>query len=910
MLKRRPGLLAAATEVLLDLSALPVYAQQKWLAFVAFACEAVGVAANIGHFTGAPPDARTNFAYLTGSAALSRKLLMKVAQIYIQPHALPARVDGYFFCKWLAAGGIKSTGLSIEPANHAVTLISSVFRGDAYLDGFLRNAAMLHGYAGCEHLLIRAASPGHEHDRLVQHVREHPCAVYLNLAEDPGLYQVWNLGLRLSTARYISNVNLDDRRAPEHLVHLQGLLNSLPEVDVASTALRISTQKNLAWADSSDCPVWFADVGDQIYAANGLFKQGPDGLAARNLPHCMPLWRRRLHARVGEFDERRYGPSADWAFWLLAGGSGALFHFSNSPLGLYLRDEGSYWRKDPANRRFDERIVADFADLAVANRSLAAHKLTRPQSHEISAVLSLLREGACFEGVARLLDAAAPVPDRFYSETTRVLLDEVALQFLGCGDFRSIVACFAHAEGRRQFDGHAFNALVDIIHQFDPQRLGNHAVRARRCVELACVDLGECRGEPKGLLMLALLARRHREFPAEQALLQQAHDADAGTFWSVVQSVYRFIQPLPALCGAVSGISPANRLDQPVDSYHVVFYPDYTRNTYQNLLYRSLRDAGGQVRGTSDENEFLSIAPLPGVRNILHIHWVNRLFIPVDGECRESQIRGAQAFLAGLARQKQRGFALYWTIHNQLSHESCDPTAEMAFRQALYRLADRVFVHHPLAATLLDWLPDQRKLYLCEHGNYGVAAASKVPRSAARQTLGLGQGDFVVTHLGQIRDYKGLAEFLPVLFDQLATLPRMKLVIAGRVDSPGVRRWLQENRHPRIIVHDGFLSDEELISHMRAADLGFLSYRAILTSGSLFHWLTCSRPVLAPTCGTIPAYVIDDWNGFTYRNQESLKCVLAHCAKLPEEELARLGRNARTTAEQLDWGMWNFGKRG
>jgi glycosyltransferase involved in cell wall biosynthesis len=907
LLRQRLGLPDTATEVLLDLSALPSDDQRDWLRFVSFACETLGVAPVIGRFTGTPPESRRNFAYLTDSAALSRKLLLNVAQIYIQPRAAPTQVDAYLYDKWLAT---KGASLSLQPASHTVTLISSVFQGDEYLHGFLQNAAMLQGYAECEHLLIRAASPGDEHARLVQHVREHPGAVYLNLAEDPGLYPVWNLGVRLSTACYVSNFNLDDRRAPEHLAQLQGVLNSMPEVDVASTALRISTQRNLAWADSSDCPVWFADVGDQVYAANGLFQHGPDGLASRNLPHCMPLWRRRLHARVGEFDEQRYGPSADWALWLLAGCSGALFHFSSSPLGLYLRDEGSYWRKDRANRRFDERIVADFADVAVANGPLSVRRPTRPRSLEISAALSLLRAGACFEGMARLLSAATPGPHRPYSETAQVLLDQVALQFLGCGDLLSIVTRHAHAEcGGRDFDGVTFSALVDIVHQFDPTRLGQHVTRARRNVELACVDLQECRGEPKGLLLLALLARRHGEFAAEQALLQQAHDADARTFWSAVQSVYRFIRPLHELCGALSAIAPEHVLHQPAASHHVLFYPDYTKgNAYQDLLYRSLREAGGQVRGTSDEDELLSVAPRPGVRNVLHIHWVNRLFQPVHGKSRESLTQpGTETFLAGLARQKRRGFVLYWTIHNQISHESSDPTAEMAFRRALYGLAERVFVHHPLVASLLDWLPDQHKLCLCEHGNYDVAVASRVPRRAARQAMGLPQDDFVVTHVGQIRDYKGLAEYLPVLFDQLAALPRMRLVIAGRVDSPSVKRWLQDHRHPRITVRDGFLSEEELTSHMRAADLGILSYSAILTSGTLFHWLSCGRPVLAPACGTIPAYVIDDWNGFAYHDQESLKRLLAHCEALPEEELARLGCNAQSTAKQLEWGMWNVG---
>jgi glycosyltransferase involved in cell wall biosynthesis len=91
---------------------------------------------------------------------------------------------------------------------------------------------------------------------------------------------------------------------------------------------------------------------------------------------------------------------------------------------------------------------------------------------------------------------------------------------------------------------------------------------------------------------------------------------------------------------------------------------------------------------------------------------------------------------------------------------------------------------------------------------------------------------------------------------------------------------------------------------MRAADLGFLSYSAILTSGSLVHWQTCGRPVLAPAMGTIPAYVIDGWNGVSYSDRDCLKKRLAHFVALPTEELHRMGNNALAVARQLDWRLW------
>jgi hypothetical protein len=381
LLNRRSGLLAEATEVSLDLSALDVDTQQTWLAFVTFACDTLGVTANIGRFSGAPPDARTHFAYLTDSAALSRKLLKNMQKICIQPRVAPARVDRYLFYKWLAVEGARNTGWSLRPANHELTLISSVFQGDEYLDGFLQNAAMLQGYADCEHLLIRAASPGDEHARLVQHVREHPGAVYLNLADDPGLYQVWNLGVRLSTARYLSNANLDDRRAPEHLAQLLGVLNSMGEVDVASTALRISTERNLAWADSSDCPVWFADMGDQVYAVSGLFKQGPDGLTSRNLPHCMPLWRRRCTRGLANSTRSAMAP-------LPIGLSGCgPDEVARCSISAARRSACIYAMKVRIGARIRRTVVSTSALWRISriwrsrDGSLSAQKLRRPLSH-------------------------------------------------------------------------------------------------------------------------------------------------------------------------------------------------------------------------------------------------------------------------------------------------------------------------------------------------------------------------------------------------------------------------------------------------------------------------------------------------------------------------------------------------
>lgn len=892
----------APTEVLLDLLALDETAQVAWLAFVDFFGATVGVELSVERFSGLPPDARSNFAYLTDSAALTRKLLLNIPRIYIKPLAAPKRVDCYLYWKLLASGQIPA--LSLQPVLHTVTLISSVFRGDEFLEGFLANSAKLRGYRDCEHFLIRAASPENEHALLVQHVQDYPGAVYINLPLDPGLYEVWNLGVRLATGRYLSNANIDDRRAPEQLFVLQDVLSAHPEIDLASTALRVSTRKNLSWEESDTCQVMFENVGERVYAVDGLFAHTTTGLASRNLPHCMPLWRRSLHARLGCFNEKRYGPSADWAFWLRAGRRGARFHFSARPLGLYLRDKGTYWRRNTANGAFDTRIVEEFGDLVASKNKIPEHGVIpeMPLSQEISAVLALLRSGACLEGMGRLLYLAAAPLCRI--DTAGELLTRVATKYFGCADWWALATRHTRMAGDcGQVDIALFNSLVDLVHEFEPKHLGSATAGVRRTLEFVCIDMVECSGDIRGLLLLALLARRQGELGVEQALLQYLHDEDATVFWSAVQSVYRFTRPLPDICAALRSIPPGYVSNPPPAKHNVIYFPAYKGNPYQNLLYTPLRAAGGQVFGTSDEKEFLSVPPLEGVENILHVHWISRLFEPL-GTSRELIAQRAEIFLEGLARQRQRGHKVYWTIHNYLSHESADIAGELAFRKTLYQLADRVFVHHPLAAQLLDWLPDHDKLCLCEHGHYDIAAANRVSRAAAREALGLGPNDFVITHVGRLRDYKGLVSFLPLLAEMLTTFPRMKLVIAGPISSNKVKKWLARYKGSRLIVRDGFMSENELNLQMRAADLGFLSYNAILTSGTMFHWFTCGRPILAPLNGTIPAYLIDGWNGFGYRDADSLLKLVACCANLPEDFLVHMGNNAQATSLQLEWRMW------
>jgi hypothetical protein len=425
-----------------------------------------------------------------------------------------------------------------------------VYAGDEFIDGFLANCEALEGYEDCQHLLMRPASPGQESQQLLSHVRRFPNTVYLNLEQDPGLYEVWNLGARLATGRYLSNANIDDRRAPGQLKYLEAVLTEYPQVDVASTALRVSRQKNLAWEHAGDCPVMLDGGRDRVYSSAELFQYSTDGLVARNLPHCMPLWRRTLYARIGAFDEARYGPSADWALWLRAGRSGALFHFSTQPMGLYLNDVDSYWRRSEAGRQADARIVFEFAgDSGRSPTPVGVNeRLLRPL---FATAIQLFQAGAILEGMGQLLLAAQALPQG--NSAAMALSHSLAQSHLGFTDAQEWAGGVGPLAGPAFIaDTSLFNALVDLIHRFDPSCLGEQCARIHRNLLLACIDWQECSGATESLLLQALLARVSGDFGREATLLRRSFLNDRAAFWRAVQDVYRFSRPLSDLANAVS----------------------------------------------------------------------------------------------------------------------------------------------------------------------------------------------------------------------------------------------------------------------------------------------------------------------------------------------------------------------
>ena len=204
-----------------------------------------------------------------------------------------------------------------------ISVITSVYDGDEFIEPFLEDMTNQTIFDNCELILVNANSPGSEEKVIKKYMKKHKNIIYKKLDEDPGIYGTWNEALKLATGEYVTNANLDDRKAPNSLeIHAKELYTN-PEI-------------GLVYADS-----YITNNPNETYDTNSSqnrkynFEQfSKEAMLRGNQPHNNPMWRKQLHDDHGLFDAE-YKSAGDWEFFLRCAFGGAEFKKINDVLGLY-----------------------------------------------------------------------------------------------------------------------------------------------------------------------------------------------------------------------------------------------------------------------------------------------------------------------------------------------------------------------------------------------------------------------------------------------------------------------------------------------------------------------------------------------------------------------------------------------
>ncbi|MEO8331585.1 MAG: glycosyltransferase family 2 protein [Gallionella sp.] len=270
---------------------------------------------------------------------------------YVVPHIKPA-----------PGMDRRSAGKHHQPA---VSFVTSLFRGGAFLNGYLENVLAAAQQAEGEVIIIDV-NPDDADERVVRDFLEsHPVArdyiTYTHLDHDPGLYACWRLAIDSSRAELITNANIDDRRCQFHTARLVQLLNQHPEMAGACGSIScVRANGEAGWFSLDQNELWFYGEGISEIGFSDLYRTNEHGeVMSRDVMHCMPVWRKSLHSRYGYFDEDSYGTSADWAFWLKCSKAGEKFLFDEGAFGRYYLNPDSHNRRNDPEGLKERRIIKD-----------------------------------------------------------------------------------------------------------------------------------------------------------------------------------------------------------------------------------------------------------------------------------------------------------------------------------------------------------------------------------------------------------------------------------------------------------------------------------------------------------------------------------------------------------------------
>jgi len=236
---------------------------------------------------------------------------------------------------------LKPMDLSLLPK---ISLITSVFRAEDYIDQLMEDITRQTVFEKCEWIILNANKPGFEYEEevILKYKEKFPNnIVYERMEEDPGIYDTWNKGIKMSTGEYITNVNCDDRRAGRGLEKQATALYNNPDVELVYNDSYITHEPN----------IMFEDVPPDTQKYN--FEQfSTEAMLRGNLPHNNPMWKRSIHEKHGYFNQY-YKSAGDWDFWLRCafGGSKFLKHpevlgvYYFNPTGMSTNPDHDSWKK-------------------------------------------------------------------------------------------------------------------------------------------------------------------------------------------------------------------------------------------------------------------------------------------------------------------------------------------------------------------------------------------------------------------------------------------------------------------------------------------------------------------------------------------------------------------------------------
>jgi glycosyltransferase involved in cell wall biosynthesis len=333
----------------------------------------------------------------------------------------------------------------------------------------------------------------------------------------------------------------------------------------------------------------------------------------------------------------------------------------------------------------------------------------------------------------------------------------------------------------------------------------------------------------------------------------------------------------------------------------LVVYPYYPDNDWQEILYGDLRrdDVEITVLESIKIQPWMEARLLNGGSVVLHLNWT----APVSQRAEDvvGSMTEVRRVLDELARFRELGGRIIWTVHNVLPHELRFLAPELVLCQGIATLADTIMVMNPETPRLVsDWyvLPPQKTVQI-DHPSYLGRFPNTVSGAQARREHGLSSDDVVLLFIGSLRPYKGLEDLLPAFERAHANFKRLKLLIAGppgpgySSDQLGDLLTAREG----LIVEVGYIAPDRMQYWCNAADVMVLPYRESLNVSVVSLAATFELPVAIRRAPSSEYLRSEAWISFLHSETNHLSNDLLESGlRFHENAGARRAARAAATA--------------
>ena len=286
---------------------------------------------------------------------------------------------------------------------------------------------------------------------------------------------------------------------------------------------------------------------------------------------------------------------------------------------------------------------------------------------------------------------------------------------------------------------------------------------------------------------------------------------------------------------------PVPWLHWPVDTanpYQALLYSRFAAHNLVPVRLHDINALDGLLESFPDE-----------VSAVLHVHWLYAVTAKSrsEGEAAEK----AAAYEQRIRDLVDRGVRLVWTVHNMLPHETAFPDVELRVRRFMAATAELVHVMHGSHPEMIrqTFELDPACTLVIPHPSFVGAYPDWIDRRGARAHLGLPLGARVLVTFGQIRPYKGHGAFLDAFELAAKQDPDLRWLVAGKIrDEPGGEDFMRSAaRHPAVLLHPGFVPDQDVQYFLRAADAAVMPYVRSLNSGVAALTASFDLPAFAST---------------------------------------------------------------